>query len=86
MTKDIIKTALTVDDTLLSRMLSVAENVPEAIFDAVGSAKGVGRDRWEDVKSWLPTLPAPTGRLSLSVAMDLEPFQPKGALMPSSSN
>ena len=50
MTKDTIKTALTVDDTLLSRMLSVADNVPEAILDAVGSAKGVGRDRWEEVK------------------------------------
>jgi ParB family chromosome partitioning protein len=50
MTKDTIKTALTVDDTLLSRMLSVADNVPVAILDAVGSAKGVGRDRWEDVK------------------------------------
>ncbi|MCW0000599.1 plasmid partitioning protein RepB [Pararhizobium sp. YC-54] len=50
MTKDVIKTALTVDDTLLSRMLSVVDNVPEAILEAVGSAKGVGRDRWEDVK------------------------------------
>lgn len=50
MTKDTIKTALTIDDTLLSRMLSVAENVPEAILDAVGSAKGVGRDRWEEAK------------------------------------
>jgi ParB family chromosome partitioning protein len=50
MTKDTIRTALTVDDTLLSRMLSVADNVPEAILDAVGAAKGVGRDRWEEVK------------------------------------
>jgi ParB family chromosome partitioning protein len=50
MTKETIKTALTVDDTLLSRMLSVAENIPETILDAIGSAKGVGRDRWEEVK------------------------------------
>lgn len=50
MTKDTIKAALTVDDTLLSRMLAVAENVPDAVFDAVGSAKGVGRDRWEELK------------------------------------
>jgi ParB family chromosome partitioning protein len=50
MTKDTIKSALTIDDTLLSRMLSVADTVPEAVLDAVGSAKGVGRDRWEDVK------------------------------------
>ena len=57
MKKDTIKTALTVDDTLLSRMLSVADTVPEAILDAVGSAKGVGRDRWEDIKK-LVTDPA----------------------------
>lgn len=50
MTKDTIKAALTIDDTLLSRMLSVAENIPEALLDAVGSAKGVGRDRWEEAK------------------------------------
>lgn len=50
MTKDTIKAALTVDDTLLSRMLSVAETVPQAVLDAVGAAKGVGRDRWEDLK------------------------------------
>ncbi|MER9304299.1 plasmid partitioning protein RepB [Mesorhizobium sp. M0496] len=50
MTKDTLKAALTVDDTLLSRMLSVAETVPDAVLDAVGAAKGVGRDRWEDLK------------------------------------
>jgi ParB family transcriptional regulator, chromosome partitioning protein len=50
MTKDTIKAALTVDDTLLSRMLSVAETVPDTLLNAVGAAKGVGRDRWEDLK------------------------------------
>ncbi len=50
MTKETVKAALTVDDTLLSRMLSVAETVPDTVFDAVGAAKGVGRDRWEELK------------------------------------
>ncbi|MCY1740973.1 plasmid partitioning protein RepB [Ensifer sp. SL37] len=50
MSKDTIKAALTVDDTLLSRMLSVVENVPETVLDAVGNARGVGRDRWEELK------------------------------------
>jgi ParB family chromosome partitioning protein len=48
--KDTIKSALTVDDTLLSRMLSVAEGVPLPIIEAIGAAKGIGRDRWEDLK------------------------------------
>ena len=50
MSKDVIKSALTVDDSLLSRMLAVAEIVPDDVLDALGSAKGVGRDRWEDLK------------------------------------
>ncbi|MCO6188401.1 plasmid partitioning protein RepB [Rhizobium sp. L1K21] len=48
--KSTIKTALTVDDTLLSRMLSVVETIPDPVLDALGAAKGVGRDRWEDLK------------------------------------
>ncbi|MFW8610213.1 MULTISPECIES: plasmid partitioning protein RepB [Rhizobium] len=55
MTKETIKTALTIDDTLLSRMLSVAETVPEGVLDAVGAAKGVGRDRWEELKKLVQT-------------------------------
>ncbi|UHC16562.1 plasmid partitioning protein RepB [Methylobacterium currus] len=48
--KATIKAALTVDDTLLSRMLSVAETVPGPVIDALGAARGVGRDRWEELK------------------------------------
>lgn len=50
MTKDTVKSALTIDDTLLSRMLSVAETIPEAVLEALGAAKGIGRDRWEELK------------------------------------
>lgn len=48
--KDTIKAALTIDDTLLSRMLSVADTVPASVIDAIGAARGVGRDRWEELK------------------------------------
>lgn len=57
MSKDVVKIALTIDDTLLSRMLAVAEAVPETVLDAVGAAKGVGRDRWEELKK-LVQIPA----------------------------
>ncbi|MCX8252682.1 putative replication protein B (plasmid) [Beijerinckiaceae bacterium RH AL1] len=49
-TKETAKAALSIDDTLLSRMLSVAETVPPQVIDAIGAAKGVGRDRWEQLK------------------------------------
>ena len=51
--KDTVKAALTIDDTLLSRMLSVTEVVPVPIVEAIGAAKGVGRDRWEGLKKLL---------------------------------
>jgi ParB family transcriptional regulator, chromosome partitioning protein len=51
--KDTIKSALTIDDTLLSRMLSIAETIPDFVLNALGAARGVGRDRWEDLKKLL---------------------------------
>lgn len=53
--KDTVKAALAIDDTLLSRMLSVAELVPDVVLEAVGAAKGVGRDRWEELKKIVQT-------------------------------
>ena len=48
--KDTIKAALTIDDTTLSRMLAIVETIPPALIEAIGSARGVGRDRWEALK------------------------------------
>ncbi|WAP66843.1 plasmid partitioning protein RepB [Jiella pelagia] len=59
--KGTIKSALTVDDTLLSRMLSVAEAIPGPVLDSLGAAKGVGRDRWEDLKK-IVQVPAKSAR------------------------
>lgn len=69
MTKDVAKAALTVDDTVLSRMLSVVEIVPEPVMEAVGAGKGIGRDRWEELKK-LVTLPAGAARAIEFVATD----------------
>ena len=43
--KDIVQQALTIDGTLLSRMLSVASTVPGHVIQAIGPAKQIGRDR-----------------------------------------
>lgn len=55
--KDVIMSALTVDGTLLSRMLSVAQQIPRDIIDAVGPAKQIGRDRWEGFKKLMAASP-----------------------------
>ncbi|MCK7616017.1 plasmid partitioning protein RepB [Roseibium sediminicola] len=48
--RETIKTALSVDDALLSRMLSVATTIDSRIIFAIGAAKKIGRDRWEEMK------------------------------------
>ena len=41
--------ALSMDKTLISRLLQVADAVPVAVIEAIGSAPSVGRDRWLDL-------------------------------------
>lgn len=55
--KDVVQAALTVDSTLLSRLLSVSQKIDEIIIEFIGSAKSIGRDRWEAFKKLvvLPT-------------------------------
>lgn len=47
--RKIICDALSIDKTLISRMLSVAQRIPPAVIAAIGSAHGIGRDRWIDL-------------------------------------
>ena len=42
----IICDALSIDKTVISRMLSITERVPHEVIAAIGSAPGIGRDRW----------------------------------------
>ncbi|MEO9737689.1 MAG: plasmid partitioning protein RepB [Roseobacter sp.] len=51
--RETIKAALSIDDALLSRMLSVTTTIDEKVIYAVGAAKKVGRDRWEEIKRLL---------------------------------
>lgn len=44
--RKVICDALSIDKTLISRMLSISDRVPTSILTAFGSLHGVGRDRW----------------------------------------
>lgn len=41
-----IMEALTIDKTVLSRMLSITDRVPPEVIAAIGAAPSIGRDRW----------------------------------------
>jgi len=47
--REIIMSALAVDKTTVSRMISVTRRIPPAVIDAIGPAPGTGRDRWTDL-------------------------------------
>jgi ParB family chromosome partitioning protein len=49
--RDVIMSALAVDKTTVSRMISVTRRIPSAVIDAIGPAPGTGRDRWADLAS-----------------------------------
>lgn len=44
--------ALSIDRATFSKMLAVA-TIPREVLDAVGAAKGIGRDRWYELKNLL---------------------------------
>lgn len=44
--RKVICDALSMDKTLISRMLTVADKIPVTLIEAIGAAPGVGRDRW----------------------------------------
>ncbi|WP_171181404.1 plasmid partitioning protein RepB [Ruegeria sp. HKCCD8929] len=52
--RKVICDALHVDKTLISRMLSVSDRIPEALIQAIGAAPSVGRDRWLKLADLLP--------------------------------
>lgn len=41
--------ALSVDKTVISRMLTIADRVPTEVIEMIGSAPGIGRDRWSEL-------------------------------------
>jgi ParB family chromosome partitioning protein len=53
--RKVICDALSVDKTLISRMISIADRIPTAVIEAIGSAHGIGRDRWLDLAGLIET-------------------------------
>jgi ParB family transcriptional regulator, chromosome partitioning protein len=47
--RDLIMSALAVDKTTVSKMISVTATIPEQVIEAIGAAPGTGRPRWLDL-------------------------------------
>ena len=53
MTKDVVRSALAIDEAMLSKMLGVVEIVPSPIIKALGASKKIGRDKWLSLRQLL---------------------------------
>jgi ParB family transcriptional regulator, chromosome partitioning protein len=49
--RETIMSALSVDKTVVSKMVSVASRIPVQVIEAIGSAASTGRDRWVELSS-----------------------------------
>ena len=56
--RETILTALSVDKTTVSRMISVAAQIPEDLVTAIGPAPATGRDRWLELAALFKAPPA----------------------------
>jgi ParB family chromosome partitioning protein len=68
--------ALSIDKTLLSRMISVTDRVPVALIETIGAAPGIGRDRWlafADLLARHPIDPEDAGGI---IAVSAAPLSP----------
>lgn len=64
--RDVIMAALSVDKTVVSKMISVTTDVPADIIKAVGAAKNSGRDRWYDLAKNIRAGDVSVGELIIS--------------------
>ncbi|WP_027154878.1 plasmid partitioning protein RepB [Mesorhizobium sp. WSM2561] len=48
--RETIQSALSVDYQTLSKMMTIPKSVPWEIIDCIGAAKGIGRDRWLELR------------------------------------
>ncbi|MCJ7997574.1 plasmid partitioning protein RepB [Rhizobium cremeum] len=46
MTKETVRSSLSIDEAMLSKMLAVVEAIPAPVIQALGASKKIGRDKW----------------------------------------
>lgn len=57
--RDVIAASLSMDKTLLSRMLVLVEAIPDDLIRAIGPAPGIGRPSWQQMADFIEKASAP---------------------------
>lgn len=48
--RETIQSALSVDYQTLSKMMTIPKSIPREVIEGIGAAKGIGRDRWLELR------------------------------------
>lgn len=48
--RETIQSALSIDYQTLSKMMTIPKSIPPEVIEGIGAAKGVGRDRWLELR------------------------------------
>lgn len=74
--REVIQSALSVDYQTLSKMLTIPKAIPAVVIDAIGPAKGVGRDRWLDLRKLIENPKNAALAKSYVASEDFSPTEP----------
>ncbi len=70
--REIVAASLSMDRTLLSRMLVIVEALPERLVDAIGRAPGVGRPSWQQMAEFIEKVSDANGVIDYATSREVQ--------------
>jgi ParB family chromosome partitioning protein len=70
--REVIAASLSMDRTLLSRMLVLVDALPEKLVDAIGRAPGVGRPSWQQMAEFIEKASDPNGVIDFAASKEVQ--------------
>jgi ParB family chromosome partitioning protein len=70
--REVIAASMSMDRTLLSRMLVLVDALPEKLVDAIGRAPGVGRPSWQQMAEFIEKASDPNGVIEYAISRDVQ--------------
>ena len=71
-TREVIAAALSMDRTLLSRMLVLVDALPEKLIDAIGRAPGIGRPSWQQMAEFIEKASDRSGVIDYAASKEVQ--------------
>lgn len=70
--REVIAASLSMDRTLLSRMLVLVDALPERLVDAIGRAPGIGRPSWQQMSEFIEKASDPNAIIDYATSKEVQ--------------